>query len=166
MTRKLTTIIFLLIPLLHAETAAILTIPASCPATQSAARPFFSQRSLILIPDPICPTCFTAKTSDLHDANAKRVPASRAMRLYMQPTTNKSNPITWYAHSHIDTTAQLSLNPEGTGCRAALLFHFSWYTAQFVTVFPVDGDTESRPSNLHLEKLYLDELAKFTSPSH
>jgi hypothetical protein len=84
----------------------------------------------------------------------------------MQPTKRKSNPIVWYAHSSIDTIARLTLNPEGPSCRATLLFTYSWYGAQFFIVVPVDGDPESRPSNLQLENLYLDRLAKLTPQSH
>ncbi len=166
MKRLLATL--LLTPLLTAQppVPATRTLPIPCVAAESAARPFFSQRSFVLLPEVNCSTCFIAKTSDLHDDAGHRVSASRAMHLYIQPTRQKSNPIVWHAHSSIDTLARLTLTPEANGCRATLLFTYTWYGAQFLTLIPVDGDNETRPSNLRLENLYLDQLAKITPPSH
>jgi hypothetical protein len=119
---------------------------------------------LVLIPEAACPACFVSKTSDLHDADGRRLSAAAAMHRYMQPARRRSNPIVWYAHSSLDTVARLTLSPEDRSCRATLLFTFSWYGAQFFVVIPVDGDSESRPSNLRLEELYLDRLAKSIVP--
>ena len=77
----------LLTTLLHAQTPApaTRTLPIPCPTVESIARPFFSQRSFILLPEVNCPTCFISKTSDLHDDANHHVSASRLMHLYIQP---------------------------------------------------------------------------------
>jgi hypothetical protein len=164
MKRLLATL--LLTPLLTAQppVPATRTLPLPCAAAESAARPFFSQRSFVLLPEVNCPTCFIAKTSDLHDEAGHRVSTSRAMHLYIQPTSRKSNAVVWYAHSSIDTLARLTLTPDGNACRATLLFTYTWYEAKFLTVVPANGEDETRPSNLRLENLYLDQLAKITPP--
>jgi hypothetical protein len=159
----------LLTTLLHAQTPipATRTLPIPCVTVESIARPFFSQRSFVLLPEVNCPTCFISKTSDLHDDANHHVSASRLMHLYIQPTRQrKSNPIVWYAHSSVDALARLTLTPEGNACRVTLLFTYNWYAAQFLTVIPAGGVDETRPSNLHLENLYLDQLAKITPPQH
>jgi hypothetical protein len=147
--------ILLSVSALHAETPATQTFPAACSIVEHAALPFFSARSIVLIPQSDCQGCFIGKTSDLHDAVNKKVSTSRAMHIYMEPTTRKSNPIVWYAHSSMDTVARLTLKATGDSCQVGLLFNYSWYGAQFIVVMPVDGDPESRPSNLRLEHEYL-----------
>jgi hypothetical protein len=167
MKRLLATL--LLTPILYAQPPipASRTLPIPCAAAESAARPFFSQRSFVLLPEVNCPTCFISKTSDLHDDANHHVSASRLMHLYIQPTKQrKSNPIVWYAHSSVDAIARLTLTPEGNACHVTLLFTYNWYAAQFLTVIPAGGLDETRPSNLYLENLYLDQLAKITPPSH
>jgi hypothetical protein len=162
-------ILLLLTPFLHAQppVPATHTLPVPCATAESIARPFFSQRSFVLLPEVDCPTCFIAKTSDLYDDANHRVSASRLMHLYIQPTRQrKSNPIVWYAHSSVDTLARLTLTPDGNACRVTLLFTYNWYGAEFLTVIPVSGRDETRPSNLRLENLYLDHLAKITPPPH
>ncbi len=154
------TLVLMMTSLLHAETPAIQTFLAPCTAVEAAARPFFSARSIVLLPQPNCPGCFIGKTTDLHDANGKRVATGQAMHLYMEPTKQKSKPVTWFAHSSMDTVAHLTLREENSLCHASLIFHYSWYTAQFLVIVPVDGDPESRPSNLRLEREYLDDLSK------
>jgi len=145
---------------LHAETPATQTFPAACSIVEHAAFPFFSARSIVLLPQPDCQGCFIGKTSDLHDSVNKKVSTSRAMHAYMEPTTRKSNPIVWYAHSSMDTVAHLTLQLTGDSCRVSLLFNYSWYGAQFIVVMPVDCDPESRPSNLRLEHEYLAAMTK------
>lgn len=145
---------------LHAETPATQTFPAACSIVEHAALPFFSARSIVLMRHSECQGCFIGKTSDLHDAANKKVSTSRAMHAYMERTTRKSNPIVWYAHSSLDTVAHLTLQPNGDSCQASLLFNYSWYGAQFIIVMPVDGDPESRPSNLRLEHEYLAAMTK------
>jgi hypothetical protein len=155
----------LLTSLLNAQppVPATRTLPIPCATAESVARPFFSQRSFVLLPEVNCPTCFIAKTSDLYDDTNHRVSASRLMHLYIQPTKQrKSNPIVWYAHSSVDTLARLTLTPDGNACGVSLLFTYHWYAAQFLTVIPVSGIDETRPSNLRLENLYLDRLVKIT----
>jgi hypothetical protein len=159
----------LLTSLLNAQPPlpATRTLPIPCATAESVARPFFSQRSLILLPEVNCPTCFIAKTSDLYDDANHHVSASRLMHSYIQPTKQrKSNPIVWYAHSSVDAIAHLTLTPDGNACRVTLLFTYHWYAAQFLTVIPTSGVDETRPSNLRLENLYLDQLAKITPPAH
>ncbi len=142
------------------------TLPISCADALSVARPFFTQRSLVLLPDVTCSTCLVAMTSDLHDDAGHRVSASHALHLYIQPTRQKSSSIIWHAHSGIDTLARLTLTPNGGACRITLLFTYTWYEARFLTVIPVTAEDESRPSNLRLENLYFDKLAKITPPAH
>jgi hypothetical protein len=149
---------------LQTEIPATLTYPTSCSSIQAAALPFFSARGISLLAQPNCPGCLIGKTSDLHDAANKKISTTHAMHTYMQPTVRKSNPLVWYTHSSMDAVAHLTLLDVGSTCQASLIFHYSWYGAQMIVVMPVDGDSESRPSNLRLEKEYLDEIAKHLPP--
>ena len=144
---------------LHAEIPAIQTYPAPCSVVEHAALPFFSTRSLSLMPQPNCLGCFIGKTSDLHDAANKKVSTTHALHAYMEPSRRKSNPLAWYAHSSMDTVAHLTFLDVVSTCQTSLIFHYGWYGAQFIVIMPVDGDPESRPSNLRLEKEYLDAIA-------
>ena len=159
------TLVLMIAPLLSAETSALQTYPTPCSAVEAAALPFFSARSLTLLPQPNCPGCFIGKTSDLHDATGKKVTTRQAMHLYMAPPPKrKSNPIVWHAHSSLDTVAYLTLHEENSACHASLVFHYGWYEAQFLVVMPVDGNTDFRPSNLRLEAVYLVTNSQSTSP--
>lgn len=133
--------------------------PMRCAAVEQPALEFFQQRGLALAPGKTCSFCFAGETLHLRDAKGKNMSGSKAMRDDMEPTVRRSNPIVWYAHSKITTSAHLNLRPTGSGCSVSLLFDYAWYGAQFVLVMPVDGDPESRPSNLRLENEYLDTLA-------
>jgi hypothetical protein len=155
------TLVLMIAPLLSAETPALQTYPAPCSAVEAAALPFFSTRSLTLLPQPNCSGCFIGKTSDLYDAIGKKVTTNQAIHLYMAPSAKrKSNPIVWHAHSSLDTVAHLTLHEENSACHASLVFHYGWYDAQFLVAMPVNGDTDFRPSNLRLETEYLNEIAK------
>src|SRR5271154_3210474 len=152
------TLVLMITSLACAENPALQTFPAPCSAVEATALPFFSTRSLTLMPQPNCLGCFIGKTSDLHDAANKKVSTTHALHAYMEPSKRKSNPLAWYAHSSMDTVAHLTFLDVGSTCQASLIFHYGWYGAQFILIMPVDGDSESRPSNLRLEKEYLDEI--------
>jgi hypothetical protein len=157
------TLVLMITSLARAETPALQTFSAPCSAVEATALPFLSARSLVLLPQPNCPGCFIGKTSDLHDAANKKVSTTHALHAYMEPIKRKSNPLAWYAHSSMDTVAHLTFLDVGSTCQTSLIFHYGWYGAQFIVIMPVDGDPESRPSNLRLEKEYLDEMAKHIS---
>jgi hypothetical protein len=162
-TQAACTLVLMMISVMHAETPALHVFPAPCSAVETTAFPFFSGKSLPLSPQNNCPGCFIGKTSTLYDTAGKKVGTTRAMHLYMEPTTRRSNPIVWYEHSSMNTVAHLALREESSTCHVSLLFSYGWYGAQFIVFVPVDGDPESRPSNLRLEKEYLDEIAKHFS---
>ena len=85
------------------------------------------------------------------------------MHRYMSIGHEQDTPGAWYVHSHLTTAGELILTPESQGCRAQLLFHFSWYATEFLVIVPVDGDPATRPSNLRLEDEYLTALAKVSA---
>ena len=132
-----------------------------CDALRPAALMYFQKESLPLAATAACTDCFAGTTRKLHDEAGHRLLSNR--NVIGQFTTYHLNyerpgPLSQIVHTNLRTEAKLRLRPEGSGCRAALDFHFSWYGAQLVLGFPVDGDGAGAYSNGKLEAAYLAAL--------
>lgn len=144
-----------------AEEPASRTFAASCADVRPVALAKLKERGFDVAPSPACPDCYHLQSRRLQDADGHALASVRTMmNRYMTVHDSRDTPGAWYVHSGLTTRGDLRLAPAGNGCRAQLLFHYTWYATEFLVVVPVDGDPASRPSNLKLESQYLDRIAQ------
>lgn len=122
---------------------------------------YFQKEAFPLAAVPACTDCFTGTTKKLHDESGHRLLSNR--KVIGQYTTytleyEKIGPFSQIVHTNLRTDANLRLRPEGSGCRAALHLQYSWYGAELIFGFPVDGDGTGAYSNGNLEAAYLRTL--------
>jgi hypothetical protein len=138
------------------------SFPILCSELQPAAIKWFQHNGLVLFPDPSCPNCFIGKTAHIADTKGHTISTHTALKRYMDTSHDgKDIPGAWHLHIGLDTVAKLKFEPAiQNTCTAHLLFLYSWYATEFLVAVPVDGDPASRPSNLLLEKEYLEAIAQ------
>jgi hypothetical protein len=146
-----------------AETAPAIyhTFSQPCDTVKPAALTYFSDRQMALTPSPSCKDCYQGTTRHLHDAEGHRLFSNR--NIIERNTTNnlkyeKIGPLQQIVHWDLTTESQLQFFSVGNTCQASLRFSYSWYGAQLILGFPVDGDPSSAPSNGKLETAYLNAL--------
>jgi len=142
--------------------AAFKSLSVNCPAVKPVALAYFEDHQFQVAPDTRCSECFHLKTTHLRDADNHKLFSSNAVIHKYMDTSKDGRDVfgSWYVHSGMSIAGDLRLYPESGGCKAQLLFKYSWYATEFLVAIPVDGDPASRPSNLRLEHEYLNAVAK------
>lgn len=136
-------------------------LASSCTVAAVAATSLFRSHGFEVTPDKTCPNCLALETTHLHDLQGHSLTKVRTvMHRYMNIGREHDIFGAWYLHTRLTTNGNLTLTPDAQGCRARLLFQYTWYATEFLVLFPIDGDPASRPSNLKLEADYLAALAQ------
>lgn len=148
----------------------ILVASLPCEQLQPKAQAFLEERRWKLSAPGPCALCILATTDALRDAGGHRL-LSRGgiVRSYTTRTTQPKPPgPAWIVHSPIHVVAKLTLEPVSAACKTKLTFEYSWYGAELMLGFPIDGDPDRAPSNGRLESEYLErfteELQSFAKP--
>jgi hypothetical protein len=138
------------------------SLAVNCSSAKPVALAYFEQHGFQVAPTPDCSDCFLLKTTHLRNAQNHRFFSTNTVVRRYADTSHDGKDIfgAWYVHSGMNVLGNFRLRPEINGCKAELLFHYSWYATEFLIAMPVDGDPASRPSNLKLEREYLTNLAK------
>lgn len=135
-------------------------IPVPCPEVKTVAAELFRRNELILNADN-CEGCMTGTTGHLEDARGHALSTRSVLKRYTDNTkTGGGAAGTWHVRSGLQATAKLRLEANGErACTASLLFYYLWYANEFRGLMPGDSYQASRPSNLQLEKEYLEAIA-------
>jgi hypothetical protein len=136
----------------------VISVP--CTEVKTVATELFRRNELILNMDN-CEGCMTGTTGHLEDARGHAISTRAALKHYTDNTkTGGGAAGTWHVRSGLQATAKLRLEANGaSACTVSLLFYYLWYADEFRGLLPTDTYQASRPSNLQLEKEYLEVIA-------
>lgn len=132
-------------------------IPARCSRVEQIAQGYLTERGF----RRACPTCQGLETRRLEDADGRRIRGVEGiLARYVEPSPHYKRSFgVWMAHTEPTTKAQVAFHTVPQGCDARLRFVYGWYSTEWLLLIPVDGDPESRASNLLLENSYLERIA-------
>ncbi len=133
----------------------------SCDVVRPAMLAYFQKQDWPLTPTSSCTNCLTGTSRKLHDGAGHRLTSNRnAIKNYTTYALQyeQPGPLAFIVHPQMQAKATLHLDPMGSSCHIAMHFLYSWYGAELVLGFPVDGDTASGYSNGKLETSYLHAL--------
>ncbi len=137
------------------------TFSQPCDAVRPDTLAYFQRQAFSLTSDPSCTDCLTGSTKKLHDEEGHRLFSNR--NVISKYTTDdlkyqRPGPLAQIVHTNLSTSANLRFIPEGSSCRIAVHFLYTWYGTELVLGFPVDGDRGHSYSNGILEAAYLHAL--------
>ena len=137
------------------------TFSQPCDAVRPDALAYFQSEGFSLTSDPSCADCLTGNTKKLRDEEGHRLFSNRNV-ISKYTTDNlkyqRPGPLAQIVHTNLSTSANLRFMPEGSSCRIAVHFLYTWYGTELVLGFPVDGDGGHSYSNGTLEASYLRAL--------